>query len=352
MPLTPEPEVYVGGRPLSSLVRSHGELKIGWRWSQGPGGCFDATFTVTVARGVRVPLLETDGTSVAIRQNLTTVWLGEVEDYDRNTGQVVAFGLSRRAVDAAALGSNGATTAVPDTAIDQGIARGALPWRRVQSFGSQPFTDPNQAAAPIEVADLLTASTRAATPGGAWGVDQRGTVYSTGTPTAPSLVVMPDSGELGFTRERQAGSIVGRYKVDANTYANVRVGTQHPEVCVSLQAFGVITQTRAVQIITAMLADLQAVQGWTNSLELDRFQLRTRGGAPVGLGQIRADGFTSLRLDGVRAPDGRTPYTDVQIGETQWTPANGLVVASPVGLVSRDLASVIEDAGGELLSGL
>lgn len=340
---TTRPEVYVDGVRLSNVAPGWGSLKITHRW---PLGCWEASWVVPVKRQRRNRELQ-DGADVRAYYGASPIWRGDLTEPNWDTGEMVAIGSVRQGEQALALGGTGAITSVPDLAIDQAFIRMAVDWNRRSSLDALPFSDPAQSSAPIYLNDLLSAW--ATFKNLNWGVDARGDVFALPDPTEPRWIVSPDSGVLGVAGGGEAKSIVGRYLADATTYANVRVGLGTPEVGVALDKFGVITAASATAKIQGILDQLSVVRGWTNGLTLTASQIYSAGGVQANLAAVRAGQM--MRLQGLRDERNRSAVTDIVLGETVWDVADGTVLCNPIDLVARDLGSIVEAAGGSLLTG-
>lgn len=343
---TTKPEVYVDGMRLSNIAPGWGSLKVGHRW---PLGCWETSWVVPVKRQRRNRQLQ-EGAKVRVYYGASPIWRGDLPEPNWDTGEMVAIGSVRQGEQTLALGNGtGAITSIPNLAIDQAFIRMVIDWRRgTTSLSNLAFSDPAQSTTPIYLNDLLNAWSKFNDV--RWGVDARGDVFVGPDPIRPTWVVSPDSGVLGVAGGGEAKSVVGRYLADATTYANVRAGSGSPEIGVSLAKFGVLTETAAQMKTDAILDQLSVVRGWTNGLTLAASQIYSAGGIQANLAAVRAGQM--MRLQGLRDERGRSAVTDIVLGETVWDVADQTVLCNPIDLVARDLGSIIEDAGAELLTGL
>lgn len=347
------PEVVVDGRWLTSVAPGWGDLKITDRWTPnngGGGGPWEATWTVPVNRLRRHQALLARK-RVRIFVGGWCRWSGYMSEPDWDTGEMVALGSVRKAAEAICFDSTGQTTSVPDVAIDQAIARGAVDWTRRASFSAVAYTGTGTGATDRlnYLGQLLDADATRQNVG--WGVTARDEVYTAAAPTTPTMLVAPDSGVLGNADDTLAATLFGRYTSSTTgRYETTSVGAGTPEVGVDLTDQGRKTQAEAAVILTGMRDQLQARPGWTNSLILTAPQITSPGGCRTPLALVRADGRQMARLQGVRDERGLDSGTNFAVGETVWDVADRTVQVAPVGMIGRDLGSIIENAGGVLLS--
>lgn len=341
-------EIVVGGQLLTTIAPGWGEITVTDRWGNAGGGCWEMSWTVPVRR-LRRHQAFTVGAPVAAYVGPWPRWSGSLSDPDWDTGQMVAVGRVRAAEGAVSLDASGLITTVADVAVDQAVARGAVSWTRRASISATPLLASDAASQLTYLDRLLDATTQAA--GTDWGVNAAGEVYVTPPATAPTMLVAPDSGVLGTSDTVLARRIIGRYQpAGGGALANTTVGSGSPEVGVSLLSYGSITPARAQEILNGILTRIQPRAAWTNGITLTAPQVTNPGGCRTSLALIRADGFQTARLQGVRDIRGLDAGTNFVVGESVWDVADQTVQINPVGMVAHDLGSIIEDAGGVLLS--
>lgn len=353
-------QIRVGGIWLQS-IGPWGELV---RGSLADGGCGDATWSMNLPQKFAHPALRR-GKIVEIKRGGQNTYKGVLAapevSVDESTGEptwnFTANGLSSLAGSASTKngylcldGSFNATT-VPDTAIDAAIGRG-LPWQRPSSFSTAAFGTADQITYSSYLGDLLDAQSQAVIPTAKrWGVDENGNAYQAVDPTTPSWYMTPGSGRFGLADDQYASDVWVRYwngsafvtahAQDAVAAANY--GTQ--EYPLDATGKGTLTGTQATNLGAGLIAKGKARLGWTNPLSPSRFQLTTAGGAPAPLWQVK--GQQMVRLHGVINEQGQPlPYVDFVIGETSFNPATEELVITPVGMVARDLASIIANMQG------
>lgn len=280
------------------------------------------------------------GEDVTGRYGGVPVWRGHLLEPDPSQDQLSATGAWRES-DIAALDGTGTATKVPDTAIDQAIARG-LDWTRPASLQSSNVgIDISQG--PVSVATLL--DTMASGQTSRWGVDPYRQVYKVDDPTAPSYQTLPLAGGLGYALDNYASTLIGRYlDSTTSTYKTVTVSVTpthgYVEDIIDLTPRGSRSSTQASDILTNMLAKDRAVPQWTKPLEVAYGELLSMGGVPVALEtvaageMIRVNGGFELaqRLNGAM-------YIDILIGRTELS--DGTLTISPMQLAARNLTDFL-----------
>ena len=275
-------------------------------------------------------------------------WVGTLSEPDRESWTLNAQGLARAADHCLCLdAAGGATTSVPNTAIDRGITDGILPWTRPASISSVAFSNASTTDGLNYLTPLLDGF--ADEEGKRWGVGADGAVRMTADPTTPTYQTTPGVARLSLADDEYATHLVGRRMVTSTTYqshfrddtdAADRWGVR--EFGVDLTGLGIITNLRAAAILEGMLAKGKARTGYTNRLEMDRTQLLTAGGVPAHLAAVTAGQM--LRLNGFfdegRSLAGKT-YVDIVIGETDYVDGEDVITLAPVGLVDRSLQDVL-----------
>lgn len=249
-------------------------------------------------------------------------------------------------------GSGNATT-IPATAVDQAIARG---WDIAGRDASVPSTAYGASASsdPLNtVAALLNSS--AGELGKRWGVGQDNILRYLTPPTTPTWFCAPGTAHLGVADDEWASVVFVRF-VNSSTGnyatafapaaglpAEARYGRR--EWAFDATDLGPISATRATNMATAILAKSKGRLGWTNRLTLRADQLLSEGGVPADLATV--EGGQMVRLQGVWSDlletTGQTGV-DIIIAETTYADGAPTIDIAPVGLVTRDMATVFEKA--------
>lgn len=336
--------VVVGGVACHSLGYV-GDVTWSWRW---PGGCWEASWEMAgLARTVASPVLKR-GARVTIYEGTYPVWAGILSQPGADMTSFAATGLSREAERYLAIDGSGNPSSNTVTAITQAIADG-LPWTYLT--GAAPT---GVASDRVEyLSGLLDNSATAASK--RWGVDAEGLFYCTADSTTPVYDAIPGIGVLGQADDEYATHLYGRYvsamsgtppvpsawglATATDTAAAAPYGRSAH--LVDLTPRGILTGTVATQILTGMLANGRARIGFTDRIELHRYQL-LRNGAPVNPAFIKAGEV--VRLHGAYAPgQSLTPgmFTDFVIGETTYTAGSQTITLAPVGLAPRTLSDVL-----------
>lgn len=339
--------IYVDGVPISHLG-SWGNPVLTHRF---PYGSWEMTWEADYPPGYRHPAIRRGARAVA-KVGPTPLWRGKVAQLDFAAGAFLAEGTVRQAETSLAFSLSGATTDL-DEAIFFAAARGALDFGTLLDFG--PAMDGVTGAGPINyVMDLLDAyAARNATN---LMIDPEGVLYKITDPTAPTIKLEPEDGELGLIDEQYWTTLTGLYRPTTSTTATVTSvdntqGAGWREGGVDLTGLGVISTAQAQAALDAMLAKGLARTGWTDPVEAIGGQVTNLGGTRIDPWFIALQMATTgvmARLVNMKDPRGVTLNTDVVIEETVWTPATDTIVLKPRGLDARDLASVIETMGGVL----
>lgn len=344
------PEIRVGGPGglWLSAVGLWGDLTVEHRW---PYGCWEVDWSMTsITTKKRPPALATN-TPVDVFLGRHPIWSGQLTEPDWNSGQFVAQGWVRQGETAPCLTSGGLTTSVPNTAIDNAIAKGWVGWMRPTSISSTAYaaTDTGTGDATDNL-NTITALMDAYTQENQlrWGVDALQRVWTAPDPTSATWDISPETNALGVSSAALATSIAARYIADnVGTLATVVIGTGGPVALVDLTSRGQITLTRATTICNAILAQTAGTTGWTNGLTLTRDQIMG-GGTHPNLGLVVAG--QRVRLRGQRDPRGLDANTSAVIGTSLWHVADGTIDLTPTDLIGRDLSTIIAKQGGALVS--
>lgn len=347
------PVVRVGNVQLNA-VAPVGELVLTYRF---PGGCWEASWTLGLRPGQVPPDLPRDARAT-ITLGGVELFAGDVDEPDWSDGQMLAMGAVRSAETALCLNnSNNTTTTIPNTAIDQAVARGALTFGRHENISAAAYGDEAESAALNTVTALLDAWAEENNTN--WTVPANRGIITRPDPTEPLWHIVPDAAELGVASETLAGRVIGLWQGTTGRLSRTAVGSGRPEVPVDLRPLSAITSTRATAILNSILAKTGPAAGsWANTIEVTREQIMTRGGVHPHLGEVAASVAEGVMVRLLGHPDPRTDdrtyagrgYTDVIIEEASWNTSEGKLTLTPRGYADRDLASIIESAGGSLAS--
>lgn len=313
------------------------------------GGSESASWRMDLASGFTHPALR-PGALVEIFAGSFGVWSGILNEPDDSPDgwEFTASGLAAEAAGYLCLDSGGNTTAVPNTAIDQAIARG-LPWTRPTSLDSTSFAAQNSTDALNTLSDLLDAW--AHTNSKRWVVSPSGEVAAVTDPTTPDWHLSPGSGRVGLADDEYASDLYVRYRPDAVSYATVHVAdplatvAHRREYPVDATSLGVVTSTKAANVGAGLLARGRARYGWTAPIQASRLQMTTPGGTPAYLPFVKAGQMA--RLHGVMNDQGLpVPYVDFVIGRTELEDGADEITIAPVNMAARTLGDVLASLGG------
>lgn len=286
------------------------------------------------------PHLLRPGLLMEIFKGCGRVWMGRIEDFDPNEGQVVGRGLHTDMLGVPALDGLGATTRVADTAV--ATARSA-PWNLL-------VTDPNAVlpvmgtatgddTSPQMLATLLDQIGEQA--GKRWGQDQNGALFfRADAEVVSSWLLAPGVARFGPTSEGQASHLVGRYQAAGG--ANATVTRSDPDATVikaemvDLTDRGTLSEAQATAILDAALAAGKSATGWVNGVTVTRDQLMTIGGNPASLAGVRAGSrLTVIELGANRS---------AVIGKTTYTAGDTTIYLEPANTAPRSFVDVIAAA--------
>lgn len=289
------------------------------------------------------------GALVEIFVGNARVWVGVLTEPDVDDDWTFnALGLSALGKDYPCFDGSLNSTSKPDTAIDQAISLG-LPWKRPTSLSSAAFASNDQTDSLNFLGDLLDAW---ATNGGKrWGVDADAQVYARTDPTAARWVLTPDSGRFGLADDDYASNLYGRYLASGAGYATASVEDTpartkfgYKAALVDLTPLGLLTSGQALAQLNGLLAKGKARQGYTNGVEVTRYQITTPGGTPAFLPFVMAG--DKVRQFGVLDEQGLPlPFLEWVIGEKSYEAGSGAITLTPVGLVARTLTDVLTLGG-------
>lgn len=344
--------IRVGGVRISSIGRP-GSL----RWSHSvEGGPEQASWEMDLAQTFSHPALRL-GAKVEILSGPGVIWGGVLDEPDRGDKGISfsAAGYAAEARGYACFDGSLNTTSIPDTAIDQAIARGLgtkYGITRPSSISNVAFGPSTQTDQLNKLGDLLDAY--ATSDGGKrWGIDPNGRFYKAADPTTPTLCLRAGAAKVGFAGDDYASTIYLRYKSGPSTYATATASdtfaesVQRRELLVDGTTAGTIDSTKANALAAGELTKGRARYAFTDPVTVGGFQLTTLGGQPVAPEWLAAGGANGLmvRQYGVTNEQGvPLSYLDWVVGRTEVEDEEGKIILSPVNLASRALGDVLADA--------
>ena len=341
------PQVYIDGMKVETLAPIS-DLVITYEFpTSGIGGPVTADFTMMLPAAKRPGWLAKAAPAEVRFGCGLPLLAGTLAEPDWADGSITITAAAREGGTTACLNTDEATTtSVPDAFIDAAGARGAVSWSRPASISTVALTDGDETADLNSVADGV-AGFCDANPGARVYVDPSRRILTTVDPTVPEVFVIPGAGELSWTTESQADRVFGRW-VDTSgtgTLHTASVGSGPVEKLVDLTPNGPLTEAAATTILNNILARASA-GGWVNGLTVAAEQLI---GTPhlatvadmVGRGlMVRNLGQRDPRPD--RLPVG---FVDVVVERAEWHVADRQIVFTPRGMVARDWAAILADAG-------
>jgi hypothetical protein len=343
-PIT-RPEVRIDGWWLSGIV-PWGDLKTATRQT----GDWQASWSIIrppTKKTLRHPAFRS-GAPVEVKIGPVVVWVGALTEPDWDAGEMTALGAPREAEGAAPLTAGGEVTSKPNTAVDQGIVRGALGWTRGDDFTNTEIVSSDGTAQFNSVARLLDAWAADDDNPTGWRVGRdRVLRIAADTETDPAWFITPGSGELGVADDERVDRVFLRFSdsTDSGNFHTASWPATTPvggtEKLAAITNLGQITPTKAQNLAKGIWRKMQGRSGWTNGLNVNRSQVTTEGGIAADLGLIKAG--DAMRLLGVPDPRGLAHNLDVVIGDTDYDWAAGTIQLNPVGLAARTFEAVLED---------
>lgn len=337
------PQVYVNGRALAALAPVSG-LKVVHQWlTTGVNGPWSAEFQMVLNPTAARPDWIQQGAPATVQLGPQTLLSGKLAEPDWANGSMSITGAAQEGSQVACLTSGGLTTSTPDVAVDQGIARTALSWSRPASISNTPVTVNDTTASLNYVSDLLAAYADAS--GARLYVDELRNLRAGTDPTTPTLFLLPSAGELAWTLDQQATTVIGRYANASGSLANATAGSGAIEQLVDLRPKGPLSTAQANTLVASILAKATS-GGWTGGLAVSPSQIA----GSLNLAAV-ADAVGSglmVRLGGRADPrPGHLPvdYVDVIIERSEWNVAANEILLTPRGMVARDFAAVLADFG-------
>lgn len=332
-------EIAVDGRWLT-LECMYGDIEMSTVW---PGGSDELSW----ALGTQPTRRFRGGELVSGHIGGSCVWSGSLLEPDESQDRMTAQGAWREADGYMALTSGGLATAVPDTAIDQAIARG-LKWTRPISISSA-ATELDVSSGPARLGALLDAY--AENSAKRWSVTPGRIVSAAADPTVPTYQTLPLDGGLGYALDNYASQLFGRYVNSAGGALATTSSTDatadnlhgHREDVVDLTPKGPISTARAQAILAGLLATGRSTPKWTASIDLAYGELLNMGGVPVALETVAAGSVVRIhggfelaqRLNGAM-------FIDVLIGQTDLSAGN--LTLQPMQVATRTFVDALAAA--------
>jgi hypothetical protein len=337
------------------------DLAYSFRYGSGACGMFEASWSMPLAADFEHPILRR-GTLVELMDGSYRVGSPLVlTEPARGDGvwTFTATGIGREVEGDNSWGAyelSGVPSATPTVAIATAISYG-LPWA-----GYDVATTPSTAltATPEfqSLGSLLSQSAMVANK--RWGVGQDNIHRFIDDPTTPTYHVVPGVAALGVADDDYASVVILQYSNSGAGGASAIVFSAGSEVygrreyLVNLTGDdgpGPIPTATAQAYADGILAKSKGRLGWTNGLTLNSNEILTAGGVPADLSKVAEDvgNGCMVRLHGIFNDlleyNGQT-WLDILIGEAKLVDGAQTIDLSPMGLVARDLASVVEAVTG------
>jgi hypothetical protein len=333
------PQIRVGGVMLTS--KWWGGLKVTRQW---PRGCWQADWSMALGPTERPPYM-VQGAPVEVLVGSRVVFAGYLSELGWDDGTFSASGAAREGEEALCSAADGTTSSTPDVVIDAAIARDVLSWSRPASLSNVALSTGDDTEQQNYITDLL--DTWATTAGKRWAVNADRQVYAATDPTTPAYYIAYGAAEFGVADDALVGTLSGSW-FDVNGAPHItRVGSGRPEVAVNMENLGPIDSTTATNALNGILAKTGARLAFTSAITVDQSTVTSPGGVHPELWQITSG--LMYRAVGLRDPRSGRPYTDFIAGEDVWDNDAKNVQLTPIDLAARDLASIVADAGLELL---
>lgn len=328
--------VQLGGALPATLVAPHSPPTFE---TEADGGCLQASFAFAVTKRTQHQLLN-KGTLVRVMDACQPMWTGTLYEFDRNTGEAHAKGLSSGLYDYLALDAGGNATRNVQVAIDQAIANTDTPWqgRNPYAVGAAVTVPGDSTGGPISVGALLDELVEWFPGGLRWGTDADGNLYTRAPGvTEPRWMAMPDATAFGTTTENTPQRLAGKF-FDGTNYPTAYAGSGLPQAAEDLTNYGTLTMAQAEQILAGKLKR-SSFTGWVNGVDLSRDQFRTLGGtARTNLGMVTAG--QTMRAHGLPYSVTQDPFLDVEIGRTKYTAGDDSIYLEPINTAPRNAEAV------------
>lgn len=326
-----------GGTPVTELAPHSAPT---WE-TLADGGSGECSFDLSLSAKTLPPLLQR-GTLLEILCGGSRLWLGRINDYDREEGRVVGRGIHTDAYQIPAIDGAGNVTRDVVTALGTAFA---APWNWfANNYNGVAGVATGDSDSPQMLGQLL--DQYAEQLGMRWRQDTNASIFIGVDPTVPTYLATPGAAVFGETDESSANHLIGRYFDGA---ANATTLRWLPDVVVARAEFRdltdreTLTLAQANAILDAELAANASRPSWINGVTLHREQLTTPGGTPAFLSGVMAG--TMIRAHGLMAEGVlQAPWLDVVIGKTRYTAGEDSIYIEPVNTAPRNLTDVIAAA--------
>lgn len=354
MSLSPK-QIKVGGQLLSTLLPVDGYWgDLSWVHRR-VGGFYSAQFNLLVPAGWRHPAI-IRGARVELWDGGYRFAIGSLSDLDWGEGAFQVAGLCQiamgqdapLALDGTLAPAGPYTTTTPNVAVDEAIARGALPgWSRNDDIGSSPLVVGDLADADNTVGQVVDGAS--AIDGRPWRLDRNGVIALVADSTTPDYHIYPGQIELGVADDEYASHVYVSY-VDSATLTVRRVVAIDEEAAkkwgrvelpVSLTDRGSTDAGTAQAIADGILVGARRRPTWIDPIEVSADQLRLNGGMSADLDSV--EGGQMIRAHGLVDERTGESSVDIVIDEVQRADGAPTIVLLPVGLAARTLSAVIEE---------
>ncbi|WP_300680766.1 hypothetical protein [Nocardioides sp.] len=337
------PQIHIAGH-AASLEYPIGDLVLRSEFGTDQV-CGPASATFSMLRGTRRPpawvVKDAPGQVTLGGRPLLGGYVSEVDW--TNDSSVHIVGHATDGNSAVCLTAAGLTTSTPNVAIDTAITNGWVGWTRATSISATPYAATDSTAEVTYVGELLGSwSSAGARP----FVGPDGFVTTVADPQTPSLFLLPGTGELSWATENMADVLVAWYFNPYGATAYDSVGTGRVVKKVDLTPLGPMTSTAARAKLNALLA--QATTGsWTGGITFGAGQIY--GGLTLAAAWQILTAGAMVRLLGHPdpRPNRNTTVTDVISEATEWNVPAGEITLTPRGMVARDWAAILADAGAK-----
>lgn len=339
------------------------DLQTVTRWGSGACGMFEASWSMPLPPDFEHPLLRF-GTLVELMDGPVRVGSPLIlSEPARGASfsepwRLVANGIGREVEGDGsfyALDGAGETTTIPSVAVGAAIGRG-LRWDGYDSsVPTASIAAEDTSESLVTVGALLTEASDAL--GQRWGVGDDNMVRFLSDPTSPTWQVTPDVVALGVATDSYASAVLVRYLDDVTgspatvsapaSPSAVETAYSRREYRADVTSLGPIPAATAQDFADGILAKSKGRLGWTNGFTLTSQELLTIGGVPADLGMVQAGQMVRMNglADDLVSTSGQA-WLDVTLGEAKHTDGAPTIDLSPLGLASRDMASVVEEIAG------
>ncbi len=342
--------VYLDGVPLDTVAPvSDVVLTADWRGATGISGPSEARWTVLLG-GRERPSILTEGRAVQVRSGGWPIVSGTLTQVDYETGQCIAAGASTEGASALAFAASGQVTTIPDTAITQAAARGAISWKLPASLSTTAVNAEQTDL--LYVKDLISQWQQVDDSLIRVGADRA--IRKVAAPTTPHYWIPSGVVELSWSaNDDQPNRLFAHYQDGAGQhYTHVDAPGNHRMIVeqgVELTERGSMTEAEAQQILRSILAEL-GDGSWVGNIELAVGELVTFGGQPADPAAVfdQAGKGLVVRLYGQDDPRPSRPavgYVDVAIQTDAWAVTTDNITLTPRGSEANTFEDVLAEMG-------